>query len=124
MRIGRIQFIVMAVLVALSLGQLCHAQNSSDATLEIIVRDPSGALVSKAQIQLLLNSKPQSSVQTNQKGEGRFNRLTPGQYQLRIQAAGFSSQEVLIVLKPGPNRVEVSLEIDVIKADVRVAEEA
>lgn len=124
MRVGRVQFVVMAVLVALSPGQLCHAQNSSDATLEIIVRDPSGALVSKAQIQLLLNSKPQSSVQTNQKGEGRFNRLTPGQYQLRVQAAGFSSQELSIVLKPGPNRLELSLEIDVIKADVQVAEEA
>jgi hypothetical protein len=70
MRVERLQFraisIVVAVLVTLP---LCQAQNTATATLEVVVHDPSGALVSKSQVQLLVNNKPQSLVQTNQKGE-------------------------------------------------------
>jgi len=110
---------VVAFLFAL---QICRAQNS--ATLDVVVRDPSGALVSKAQVQLLVNNKQQSIVQTNQKGEARFNHLQVSQYQIHVEAPGFKTLETTVMLKQGSNRIELPLEIGVIKADVNVAEEA
>ena len=109
---------VVAFLFAL---QICHAQNT--ATLDVVVRDPSGALVSKAQVQLLVNNKQQSILQTNQKGEARFNRLQVSQYQIHVEAPGFKTLETTVMLKQGSNRIELPLEIGVIKADVNVAEE-
>ena len=97
----------------------------ANATLEVIVKDPSGALVSKAQVVLVRNGKPQSLVETNQRGEARFNKIGPGRYQLRIEAAGFKAQELNeLDLVAGSNRKEVALEIDPIKVDVNVADEA
>jgi hypothetical protein len=97
----------------------------ANATLEVIVKDPSGAVVSKAQVQLVKTGKPQSLFQTNQRGEARFNKVVPGRYQLRIEAAGFKALELNeLDLTAGSNRKEVALEIDPIKVDVDVADEA
>lgn len=97
----------------------------ASATLEVIVKDPSGALINKAQVRLVRNGKPQALVQTNQRGEARFNKVAPGRYQVHIEAAGFKAQELSDVdLAAGANRREVSLEIDPIKVDVEVSDEA
>ncbi len=99
----------------------CTAQTSG--SLELVVKDPSGALINKAQVQLIRNGKVQSTAQTNQRGEARFNKLVPGPYQLHIEAAGFKAYDVdLDVTASG--RKEVSLEIDVIKVDVEVTQDA
>lgn len=97
----------------------------ANASLEVIVRDPSGALINKAQVQLVRNGKPQSTAQTNQRGEARFNKVAPGRYQVHIEAAGFKAQDVdELDLSAGANRKEISLEIDPIKVDVDVSDEA
>ena len=125
MLIGRLQSRAISILVAFLFPfQISSAQNPATSTLDVLIRDPSGALIAKAQVQLLVNNKQQSLVQTNQKGEARFNRLQPGQYEIRIEAAGFKPLETTIAVKPGNNRVELPLEIGVIKADVNVSEEA
>lgn len=112
----------MRVLVILLLICLpCAAQTSG--SLELVVKDPSGALINKAQVQLIKNGKVQSTTQSNQRGEARFNKLTPGPYQLRIEAAGFRAHDVDVDLT-GPIRKEISLEIDPIKVDVNVEENA
>jgi hypothetical protein len=96
-----------------------------NASLEVIVKDPSGALINKAQVQLIRNGKSQSSSQTNQRGEARFNKVSPGRYQLHIEAAGFKAQDINdLDLSGGLVRKEVSLEIDAIKVDVDVADDA
>jgi hypothetical protein len=112
------------VLIALVLIVLpCLGQ--TNASLEVIVKDPSGALINKAQVQLLKNGKPQSLSSTNQKGEARFNKLAPGRYQIHVEAPGFTAQDIdALDLSTGPHRKEVNLEIDVIKVDVDVADEA
>jgi len=125
MLIGRLQSRAISILVAfLFTFQISSAQNPATSTLDVLIRDPSGALIAKAQVQLLVNNKQKSLVQTNQKGEARFNRLQPGQYEIHIEAAGFKPLETTIAVKPGNNRVELPLEIGVIKADVNVSEEA
>jgi hypothetical protein len=126
MRIVAHQFRAISVLVAFLITvHVCFAQGSATTSLTVVVRDPSGALVSKALVQLLANNKLQSALQTNQKGEARFNRVALGQFQIHIEAAEFKTQDVqTVAVNPGANTTEVTLEIDAIKADVDVAEEA
>jgi hypothetical protein len=96
----------------------------ANATLEVIVKDPSGALVHKAQVQLLHDGKPHTSAQTNERGEARFTKIAPGRYQIHVEAAGFKAQDVLDVdVSAASNHREVTLEIDPIKVDVDVADE-
>ncbi|PYS69372.1 MAG: hypothetical protein DMF69_17220 [Acidobacteria bacterium] len=126
MRIRHFRDQAISVLVAVLLtSQICLAQNSGNSNLEVVLKDPSGALINKAQVQLLTNGKAQYSAQTNQKGEARFNKVAPGRYQIHVEAIGFKAQDIdQFNIAPGPNRTEVSMEIDVIKADVNVEEEA
>src|SRR5690242_12465947 len=101
----------------------CVAQSS--ASLEVVVKDPTGALINKAQVQLIRNGKSQSLSSTNQRGEARFNKVPAGHYQLHIEAAGFKALDVDdLDLSTGPQRREVTLEIDTIKVDVDIEDEA
>ncbi len=124
MRVESLHSRAIAALVALMLAVVpCAGQ--TNASLEVIVKDPSGALINKAQVQLLRNGKPQSLNSTNQRGEARFNKIAAGTYQLHVEAPGFKAQDVdAVELSSGAHRREVTLEIDVIKVDVDVADEA
>ncbi|HEX7334753.1 MAG TPA: carboxypeptidase regulatory-like domain-containing protein [Pyrinomonadaceae bacterium] len=101
----------------------CVAQGN--ASLEVIVKDPTGALINKAQVQLIRNGKAQSLGSTNQRGEARFNKVPAGRYQLHVEAVGFKAFDIEdFELSTGPQRREVTLEIDAIKVDVDVEDEA
>ncbi len=91
-------------------------------TLDVIVKDPSGALINKAVVQLIKTGKVQSTAQTNQRGEARFNKVAAGNYDLLVEAAGFKPQTIAI--SAPVQRQEVTLEISEIKVDVDVDEEA
>src|SRR6185503_3146415 len=105
-------FIALLLIVAPCLGQV------TQASLEVVVKDPTGALINKAQVQLVRNGKSQSLVSTNQRGEARFNKVAPGAYQIHIEAAGFKALDIDDVnVSTGPHRREVILEIDAIKVD-------
>lgn len=124
MRVDSLQSRAISVLIVLLLT-IAPGLGQSNASLEVIVKDPTGALIGKAQVQLLRNGKPQSLSSTNQRGEARFNKLAAGSYQLHVEAAGFKALDLTDVdLTTGPQRREVTLEIDAIKVDVDVAEEA
>jgi len=111
-------FIALLLIVGPCLGQ------AGSASLEVVVKDPTGALINKAQVQLIRNGKSQSLNSTNQRGEVRFNKVPTGSYQLRVEAAGFKAQDVELDLAAGQHQKEVTLEIDPIKVDVDVEEEA
>jgi hypothetical protein len=118
--------LIAVVLSAIPSGAQSLAQNAQgNASLEVIVKDPSGALINKAQVQLIKTGKPQSLVSTNQRGEARFNKVSVGDYKLHIEAPGFKAQDIEgLELSTGPNRKEVTLEIDAIIVDVDVDDEA
>ena len=124
MRFESLHTRAISVLIALLLSVVpCVAQGNT--SLEVIVKDPTGALINKAQVQLIRNGKSQSLSSTNQRGEARFNKVPAGRYQLHIEAPGFKAQDVeAFELASGSYRREVTLEIDVIKVDVDVEEEA
>jgi len=124
MRVTPLHSRAISVLIALLLivGP-CLAQTSG--SLEVIVKDPTGALINKAQVQLIRNGKSQSLSSTNQRGEARFNKVSAGRYLLHIEAPGFKAQDIEgVELASGPHRREVTLEIETIKVDVDVDEEA
>ena len=108
------------ILFLLVICVTCVGQTSG--SLEVVIKDPSGALIHKAVVQLIKNGKVQSTAQTNQRGEAKFNKLAPGNYELLVEAAGFKPQTIAI--STPLQRKEVSLEIDEIKVDVDVEEEA
>lgn len=127
MRVDSLHSRAISVLTALVLTAVsCLAQaTQGNTTLEVIVKDPSGALINNAQVQLIRNGKSQSVNSTNQRGEVKFNKLPIGLYQIHIEAPGFKPHDVEnLELSTGPQRKEVTLEIEVIKADVEVADEA
>src|SRR5882724_5663933 len=115
-------FCVLAIYCSAGLAQ---TRGTNDATLEIVVKDPAGALIHSAVVQLAREGKTNPAVQTNQKGEARFVHVVPGLYQIQVEAPGFKPRSIdSLELHAGLNRTEVTLEIDVIKADVEVADEA
>src|SRR5687768_657474 len=131
MRVESLHSRAISVLSALVLSAApCLAQSLAQtaqgrASLEVIVKDPSGALINKAQVQLIKNGKPQSLVSTNQRGEARFNKVSVGDYKLHIEAPGFKAQDIeSLEISTGANRKEVTLEIDAIIVDVNVDDEA
>src|SRR5678815_2043105 len=88
-------FIALLLIVGPCLGQ------TTSASLEVIVKDPTGALINKAQVQLIRNGKSQSLNSTNQHGEVRFNKLPVGSYQVHVEAVGFKAQDVSLELAAG-----------------------
>jgi Carboxypeptidase regulatory-like domain len=116
--------VLLVMLFGLQFG-LAQTKVLTNASLEIVVKDPTGALIHRAQVELRRNSKTESTTETNQKGEARFNRLKIGRYEARIEAPGFKPRDINeLQLSAGLNRLEVSLEIESITADVEVSEEA
>ena len=94
MRLNRLPAHVTSVLVALALlCGLCAAQGK-DATgfnLEIVVKDPSGAVINNAHLLLSSNGKPEATSRTNQKREARFACVANG-FSPHIEAPGFKER--------------------------------
>ena len=76
----------------------CFVQ--TNVRLEVIARDPSGAVVDKAQVYLIKDGKLQSKAQTNQRGEARITKVAAGRYQVHIEAVGFKTVDVDVDLTP------------------------
>ena len=124
MRVESLQSPAISVLIIL-LFMMSPCLGQTSASLDVVVKDPTGALIGKAQVQLIKNGKSQALSSTNQRGEVRFNKVPAGRYQLHVEAPGFKAQDVeAFELTSGSYRREVTLEIDVIKVDVDVEEEA
>src|SRR6185312_4276415 len=119
--------IVLAMLAGLSIAQSkkeSRNESRSDSTLEITVKDQTGALIHNARLLLTINGKPEGTTQSNQKGEARFSRIPTGPAQIKVEAPGFKPSQIdLTDLRPGINRTDVVLEIDPIKADVNVEDD-
>src|SRR6476619_4432785 len=103
MRIESLHSRAISVIIALLLiaGPCLGQSVSPNASLEVVVKDPTGALINKAQVQLIRNGKSQSLNSTNQRGEARFNKVPVGSYQLHVEAAGFKAQDLDLDLAVG-----------------------
>lgn len=94
-----VQSSVLCLLVLASSFDIC-AQTASTGALTGTVTDPSDALVQNAKITLLNCGTDETlTAITGQDGLYRFSLLPPGEYELKVEAAGFSPlvvREVMI----------------------------
>jgi len=121
---SRVISVLIALVLVCGLG-LAQTKSTSDSSLEIVVKDPTGAVINNARLLLTKDGRPEATTRTNQKGEARFSHIVPSRSQLQVAAPGFKSRDLeLSDLRPGSNHIEVMLEIDPIKVDVEVGNDA
>jgi hypothetical protein len=114
---------ILAVVFALPSGLL--AQSSS--SLHGVVKDPSGAVVTSAEVKL---QNPETKIQrqttTDANGDFQFLQVPPGKYQITVSALGFKthvSNEVQLLINT-PTTANVTLEIGNKTEAVEVSGEA
>jgi hypothetical protein len=85
---------LQAILIAaLSIGALAQAGGAT-AEIKGRVTDPNGAVISGATVTLTETEKGFSrTATTDQQGEYRFLSLSPGIYQVKVDASGFTPQQ-------------------------------
>lgn len=125
---------ILAVLILL-LAPLASAQLST-ASLNGVVRDSSGAVVTKASV-VLQNSETtiERSTISNDTGEYVFLNITPGRYTLTVNALGFAAKRVAefglgvnqtatidVTLAPGAENEVVTVEASAEQLQVSTAD--
>jgi Carboxypeptidase regulatory-like domain len=123
MKIGRIVtaiiFLCAVLAASFALGQ------AGSGGLRGQVTDPSGAVISKADVALTPATGTPVSTQTDAQGMYEFKGLAPGEYTLDVVAQGFTLYENTKVEITGqPLRLNVSLEIEVQTQKVQVSDTA
>src|SRR5579862_8149273 len=118
---------------ALLCSMQCHAQSTLGTVLGTIT-DPTGAVIPKANVQLL-NTGTNAVRETTSNAEGlyQFTNIDVGTYRLRVSAGGFQSVEysafdlsaratvrvdLNLKLASQTSQVEVSAAVNVIQTDV------
>ena len=115
---------IISFLILLALLSSGFAQSKTEASLRVVVLDPSGAALVAATIQLKPSDGNAQTAQTNERGEVNFIRLPVGVYEVRVSAEGFFAQEFKEkTLKAGGNSLEVRLEIEGVKENVTIAQD-
>jgi hypothetical protein len=110
-------FLTCLLLMVVGIANL-HAQTS--ATVDGIVHDPVGAVLTRAKIQLknTATGKSQSTV-TNNSGVFSLSGVVPGDYELLVEAQGFKGAKFTgIHLNPGDQRTFREIKLAVAEADV------
>src|ERR1043166_5324202 len=99
----RIFFLTSLLLLSLVIAQ---AQSASTATIIGTVTDPRGAVVPGATVVARnVDTGIERTTQTTNEGLYRFDNLPPGNYDVRVDAQGFSTTEAKAVkLQVGENR--------------------
>jgi len=93
-------FLILFVAVFLAISASAQSLVSGDVTG--VVSDPSGAVIPNATITLKNNGTGQTmNATTNASGVYRFSLLTPGQYTVTVNAAGFQNAERTVTVSVG-----------------------
>ena len=90
-----IQFLSLIICLVFIASVQVFAQTTGSATLRGTVKDPQGAIIRDAQVTLTNTStKAERKVKTNDDGAFVFAAVTPGDYSLSVEAAGFKTSEL------------------------------
>ena len=115
----------VAAVVATKEG--AKAFTSQGGTISGTIFDPNNAVIPGATVSLSnAQSKAVISTFTNDRGEYKFDGLEAGTYSLRVEASGFAPSDLPnITLRPSDeNRIDQTLSISSIQAEVNVRSEA
>src|SRR5215208_2651182 len=101
-----------------------QTKSAGDASLRVSVVDPSGAAVIAAAVQLKKAGGKWLAVQSNERGQSLFTQLAPGEYELRVEAAGFEARNLdKVILRAGSNAIEARLAVAGVKEEVIVTQD-
>src|SRR5215467_5728654 len=101
------------VICVLAIGVVSGAYGQITGGLRGTVSDPTGAAIPKAGVTLTnLETKATRTQEVNANGEFTFELLTPGQYEVKVDAAGFGTSTTQVQVSTGqyadvPFRLEV-----------------
>ena len=88
------------------------ALGQTDGTLQIQIKDPSGAVVKASGTLRNLDTKTDLPFDTNARGTFDFQNLPRGRYEIRVSKEGFSSQPVRVdVISSAPVSRTVTLSL-------------
>ena len=96
------------------------AESTRTGQLHVTVHDPSGAVISLAEIQLTTASNQKLSARADPRGEASFEDLSSGKTQLHVAAPGFAPLDAIINVKPGKNQLQPVLQISTKREEVSV----
>jgi hypothetical protein len=89
MMLSKIARLALALLLMLTMVKI-RAQSGTSSALAGSVLDPSGAVISNAQVKATdINTGSVREVQTNQEGRFLFSQINPGTYLIEVHAQGF-----------------------------------
>jgi hypothetical protein len=101
------------------------SQASSDrSTLTGIVYDQTGAVISGAKVDIIINNISQQSTTTDQSGNFRFDRVQPAKYQVQVTYQGFEPVTIDVAVGPlPPTPLNISMTIASVQAETIVTNE-
>ena len=114
---------VLSLFLSLLLTSLAvFAQSSARSVLTGDISDPSGAVVSGAEVTLTeLSTNVAHTTTTNQAGHYVFPAVQPGQYKLTVKKAGFRQTTTTVIISVGQNVAQnLSLELGGVSETVEV----
>lgn len=113
--------IVLGVVICLSPAWISssYAQQAATATLSGRIVDPNQAVVTGAQVTATQTATAIGrSTTTNAEGMFVVTNLPTGEYEVKIQAAGFASRTVTLTLQVGQNEtLNTTLSVESVSAD-------
>src|SRR5439155_92643 len=109
------------LMVSLISAQILQAQVQGNLVINGIVQDQTRAAFLGAQVDLLKDGEQQGTVITDASGSFRFDRLQPGNYELRTQKEGFKTDiSKVTVGSRSPGRLRIVLPIEALNQQITV----
>jgi len=102
-----------SLLLILIAARSVQGQTQPNLVINGIVQDQSGAAFLGAEVYLLKDGEQQRATMTDASGTFRFDRLQPGNYELRTHKEGFKTDTTkLVVGTRSPARLRIVLSIE------------
>jgi Carboxypeptidase regulatory-like domain len=111
----------VTLLIMLISAGLARGQAQPNLVISGIVQDQTGAAFLGAQVDLLKDGEQQRSVETDASGAFRFDKLLPGNYEVRTQKEGFKTDiSKITVGTRSPGRLRIVLSIQTLNQEITV----
>jgi hypothetical protein len=111
-----------SLLLMLILAWPCSAQVQPSLVINGIVQDQTGAAFLGARVDLLKDGEQQRTTTTDPSGSFRFERVQPGNYEVRVQQEGFKTATMrLAVGNRSPARLRIVLSIQTLNQQITVS---
>ncbi|HMV49295.1 MAG TPA: TonB-dependent receptor [Blastocatellia bacterium] len=121
---GKFCFRVLSLLLTTALAinpVFAQSKKTADANLRVTVVDPNGEAVANARVVI---GKRAQEAKTGTRGDANFAQLATGKTQIEVSAEGFAPQTLKdVVLRSGPNQLEIKLQIAAVEDAVTVAQD-